>query len=74
MSTSPASPNLSQLSKSIEDALRTTLQDRTQPLYRLMEYHMGWVDEHGIAQAPRATPAPSRFLVPAHMHPPGRRC
>ena len=21
-----------------------------------MEYHMGWVDEHGIAQAPRATP------------------
>lgn len=50
------SPNLAQLSASIEASLRSTLQDRTQPLYRLMEYHMGWVDEHGIAQAPPASP------------------
>ena len=56
MAASPASPNLSRLSESIEAALRTTLQDRTQPLYRLMEYHMGWVDEHGLAQAPPASP------------------
>ena len=56
MSTSPASPNLSQLSQSIEAALRATLQDRSQPLYRLMEYHMGWVDEHGLAQAPPSAP------------------
>ncbi len=56
MPTPPAPPNLFQLSQSIETALRATLQDRSQPLYRLMEYHMGWVDEQGIAQAPRATP------------------
>ena len=52
MAATPASPNLALLAQSIEAALRTTLQDRSQPLYRLMEYHMGWVDEHGIAQAP----------------------
>ena len=56
MATPPASPNLSQLSQSIEAALRASLQDRSQPLYRLMEYHMGWVDEQGIAQAPPAAP------------------
>ena len=56
MANSPASPNLSRLSESIETALRATLQDRSAPLYRLMEYHMGWVDEHGIAQAPPAAP------------------
>ena len=56
MAASPASPNLLQLSQSIETSLRATLQDRSEPLYRLMEYHMGWVDEHGLAQAPPSAP------------------
>ena len=33
----------------VEDALRAAVQTRTDQLYRLMEYQLGWVDEQGMA-------------------------
>ncbi len=33
----------------IEAALRAAVQTRTDPIYRMMEYQLGWVDEQGMA-------------------------
>ena len=44
----------------VEAALQSTVQGRQDPLYRMMEYQMGWVDEGGTAQSitpTRAYPA-----------------
>ena len=35
----------------IEDELRLCLQEYTLPLYDMLRYHLGWMDEHGITQA-----------------------
>lgn len=35
----------------IETALQATVAGRQDPLYRMMEYQMGWVDESGAAQS-----------------------
>ena len=31
----------------IEEAMRQVVSHRSSPLYRMMEYHLGWTDEHG---------------------------
>ncbi len=46
--------------ETVEAALKATVQVRQDPLYRMMEYQMGWVDEGGSPVSPslmRAYPA-----------------
>ena len=46
--------------EALEAALQATVQGRQDPLYRMMEYQMGWVDEGGTPQSAllmRAYPA-----------------
>ena len=46
--------------EAVEAALQTTVRGRPDPLYRMMEYQMGWVDEGGSPVSPsmmRAYPA-----------------
>ncbi len=46
-----ASETLAVLQKhlsAIEEALRQVVTPRPSPLYRMMEYHLGWTDEHGL--------------------------
>ena len=39
--------NLRAASATVEKALREFMEGRTLPLYTMMAYHLGWVDEHG---------------------------
>ncbi|NQW18473.1 MAG: polyprenyl synthetase family protein [Chloroflexi bacterium] len=34
-------------SNTVESSLRSFMDDRELPLYKMMAYHLGWVDEHG---------------------------
>jgi geranylgeranyl diphosphate synthase type I len=43
--------------EAVEAALQATVQGRQDPLYRMMEYQMGWVDEGGAALTPSLTRA-----------------
>ena len=43
----PPSPDLAQLGGIIELSLREFMSERTLPLYTMMAYQLGWVDEHG---------------------------
>lgn len=45
--------------ETVEAALQATVQGRQDPLYRMMEYQMGWVDESGA----------ERSLSPARAYP-----
>ena len=38
--------------ETVEAALQATVQVRQDPLYRMMEYQMGWVDEGGSPVSP----------------------
>ena len=44
---------LDDYARGVEEEVRALLRERLQPLYRLMEYQLGWVDEQGTP-----TPAP----------------
>ena len=35
----------------IEAALRAAVESRTDPIYRMMEYQLGWVDDQGMPQS-----------------------
>jgi geranylgeranyl diphosphate synthase type I len=47
---------LSRLEPFIQSELRALLKDRTQPLYRMVEYQLGWADEHGAPANAFPTP------------------
>ncbi len=52
---------VSRFHEAIEAELRHVLAERGEPLYRMMEYQLGWIDEHGeprsAPEAPRVLPA-----------------
>ena len=51
--------SLARFHEIVEDELRLSLAERGEPLYRMMEYQLGWIDEHG---EPRASPETPRVL------------
>jgi geranylgeranyl diphosphate synthase type I len=46
-------PQLAQLGEIVESSLREFMDERTLPLYTMMGYQFGWVDEHGDEVARR---------------------
>ena len=40
--------------ESVESSLQTTLEGRQHPLYHLIKYQMGWMDEGGTSQVERS--------------------
>ena len=46
----------------IEAALRAAVETRTDPIYRMMEYQLGWVDDQGMALSLTAGAEPRRAV------------
>jgi geranylgeranyl diphosphate synthase type I len=44
-------PDFHQLNEAIELELRSVFESRSEPLYNMMRYQLGWIDEHGIDQS-----------------------
>lgn len=42
-------PILGKYQEQIDKALKLTLQTRTSPIVKLLQYHMGWVDKYGVS-------------------------
>ena len=55
---STASPTIDELTGRVEAELRTVLESREMPLYRMMSYHLGWEDGSGQALADAHQPRP----------------
>ena len=51
-----AAPTIDELTGRVEVELRTVLESRDMPLYRMMSYHLGWEDNSGQVQADALQP------------------